>query len=68
MRPACALPLAFFALAVVGMLWADSPWPTRLHGVNSVVKLLAVPFLRYHFERSQRANWVFAAFLVPARY
>ena len=64
MRPACALPLAFFALAVVGMLWADSPWPTRLHGVNPVVKLLAVPFLLYHFERSQRANWVFAAFLV----
>ena len=25
-RPACWLPLAFFALAVVGMLWADGPW------------------------------------------
>jgi O-antigen ligase len=63
-RFAGALPLAFFALAVVGMLWADSPWPARLHGVNPVAKLLAVPFLLYHFERSQRATWVFAAFLI----
>jgi O-antigen ligase len=63
-RPASALPLAFFVLAVVGTLWADSPWPARLHGINPVVKLLAIPFLLYHFERSQRANWVFVAFLI----
>jgi O-antigen ligase len=63
-RPASALPLAFFALAVVGTLWSDSPWPARLHGINPVAKLLAVPFLLYHFERSQRGIWVFVAFLV----
>jgi O-antigen ligase len=63
-RPASALPLAFFVLAVVGTLWADSPWPARLHGINPVTKLLAIPFLLYHFERSQRAVWVFAAFLI----
>jgi hypothetical protein len=63
-RPACALPIAFFALAVVGTLWADSAWPARLHGINPVAKLLAIPFLLYHFERSQRGMWVFAAFLV----
>jgi O-antigen ligase len=63
-RPASVLPLAFFALAVVGTLWADSPWPARLHGINPVAKLLAVPFLLYHFERSQRAVWVFLAFLI----
>jgi O-antigen ligase len=62
--PASALPLAFFALAVVGVLWADSPWPARLHGINPAAKLLAVPFLLYHFERSQRASWVFVAFLI----
>ncbi|SHK76659.1 O-antigen ligase [Bradyrhizobium lablabi] len=63
-RPACSLPLAFFALAVIGTLWADSSWSARLHGISSVTKLLAIPFLLYHFERSQRGNWVFVAFLV----
>ena len=64
MRPASALPLALFALAVVGTLWSDSPWSARLHGINPVSKLVAVPLLLYHFERSQRAIWVFAAFLI----
>jgi O-antigen ligase len=63
-RPACALPLAFVALAVVGTLWASSPWPVRLHGINPVAKLLVIPFLLYHFERSHRGVWVFVAFLV----
>jgi O-antigen ligase len=63
-RPASALPLAFFALAVAGTLWADGPWPARLHGINPSLKLLAIPFLLYHFERSHRGAWVFAAFLV----
>ena len=63
-RPASSLPLAIFVLAVVGTLWSDSPWPARLHGINPVAKLLAVPFLLYHFERSQRAIWVFVALLI----
>jgi O-antigen ligase len=63
-HPAAMLPLIFFALAVVGTIWSASPWPARLHGINPVAKLLAIPFLLYHFERSQRAAWVFAAFLV----
>lgn len=63
-RPAFSLPLAFFALALVGTLWADSPWPVRLYGINPVTKLLAIPFLLYHFERSQRGLWVFVAFLI----
>ena len=29
-----------------------------------MAKLLAIPFLLYHFERSQRAIWVFVAFLI----
>ncbi|MEW6639754.1 MAG: O-antigen ligase family protein [Pseudomonadota bacterium] len=62
-RPACALPLAFFALAVAGTLWAQSPWPERLHGINPVTKLLVIPLLIYHFERSQRGLWVLVAFL-----
>jgi|SRR5579863_6066450 len=63
-RPACSLPLLFFALAVVGTVWADVPWPARFHGISPVVKLLVIPALLYHFERSERGAWVFVAFLV----
>ncbi len=64
-RPINLLPIAFFLLAVVGTLWAtDIPWPARLHGINPVAKLLAIPFLVYHFERSHRGMWVFVTFLV----
>lgn len=63
-RPISAFPIALFALAVVGTLWADGPWPVRLHGVEPVAKLLAIPLLLYHFERSPRGLWVFVAFLV----
>jgi O-antigen ligase len=63
-RPASALPLAFFALVVIGTLWSGSPWPARLHGIGPAVKLLAIPVLLYHFERSQRGVWVFLAFLI----
>lgn len=63
-RPACALPFLFFALAVIGTLWAaDIPWAARLQGINPVAKLLAIPVLIYHFERSGRGLWVFVAFL-----
>ncbi|MGO9361767.1 MAG: O-antigen ligase family protein [Xanthobacteraceae bacterium] len=61
-RPASALPLAFVGLAIVGTLWADSSWAERLHGINPVAKLGAIPLLLYHFERSQRGLWALAAF------
>jgi hypothetical protein len=64
LRPASALPLGFFALAVAGILWADVPWATRLHGISPAVKLLTIPLLLYHFERSHRGVWAFTAFLV----
>jgi hypothetical protein len=63
-RSVSALPLAFFTLAVIGMLWSDSEWSTRLHGLSPVAKLIAIPFLLYHFERSQRGMWVMVGFLV----
>src|SRR5438094_1018297 len=62
-RPAYWLPLAFFALALAGTLWAEGPWSIRFHGINPVTKLLAIPLLLYHFERSRRAHWALAAFL-----
>jgi O-antigen ligase len=63
-RPPSALPVALFALAVVGTLWStDVPWAARLHGINPVAKLLAIPLLIYHFETSRRGFWVIIAFL-----
>ena len=62
-RPVSLLPTALFALAVIGMLWADGPWAERLHGLSPVAKLVAIPFLLYHFHRSRRGHWVFIAFL-----
>jgi O-antigen ligase len=63
-RPACALPIALFALAVAGMLWADAPWGARFYAVGPTVKLLLLPLIFYHFERSTRGMWVFYVFLI----
>jgi O-antigen ligase len=63
MRPVCALPIAFFALALVGTLWSDAAWGARLYAVSPAAKLLMLPLLLYHFERSPRGLWVFIAFL-----
>ena len=63
-RPICALPIALFALAVVGTLWSDAPWGARLYAIGPTAKLLMLPVLFYHFERSARGMQVFIAFLV----
>ena len=62
-RPLCVLPMALFALAVAGMLWSDAPWGARLYAVGPTAKLLMLPVLLYHFERSARGLCVFIAFL-----
>jgi len=63
-RPVCLLPIALFLLATVGMLWSDASWSARLHAVGPAAKLLVIPALLFHFERSSRGMWVFVAFLV----
>jgi len=63
-RPVCVLPIALFALAVVGTLWSDAPWGARLYAIGPTAKLLALPVLFYHFERSARGVQVLTAFLV----
>jgi O-antigen ligase len=63
-RPINALPIALFVLAAVGTLWSDASWGARLYAVGPVAKLLVLPFLFHHFERSTRGMWVFVAFLV----
>ena len=63
-RPPSLLPIALFALALVGTSWSDASWSVRLHGVSPLAKFLALPLLIYHFERSPRGAWVFVGFLV----
>ena len=63
-RPVSVLPVALFVLALVGTLWSDAPWGARLYAVSPAAKLLMLPVLFYHFERSARGLWVFFAFLV----
>ena len=62
-RPICVLPLALFALALAGTLWSDVPWAERLHALGQASKLLLLPVLLYHFERSARGLQVMIAFL-----
>jgi O-antigen ligase len=63
-RPICALPIALVVLAAVGTLWSHAPWGERLYAIGPVAKLLMLPVLLYHFERSARGVQVLTAFLV----
>jgi O-antigen ligase len=63
-RPICVLPIALFALALAGTLWSGASWAERLHAVGQTSKLLMLPVLLYHFERSARGLQVMIAFLV----
>jgi O-antigen ligase len=63
-RPISAAPIALFLLALVGTLWSDAAWGARLHAVSPAAKLLVLPLLFYHFERSERGFAVFVAFVV----
>jgi O-antigen ligase len=63
-QPASILPLASFVLAVLGTSWSVAPGAMRPHGINPTAKLLLIPLLLYHFQRSQRALWVLAGFII----
>jgi O-antigen ligase len=63
-RPASIFPVALAALALVGTLWSEAPWGARLYSVGPAAKLLMVPLLFHHFERSARGVQVFKAFLI----
>ncbi|HLZ02224.1 MAG TPA: O-antigen ligase family protein [Bradyrhizobium sp.] len=63
-RPVSALPIALFALVLLGTLWSDAPWHDQTHQLGQVSKFLVLPLLVYHFERSTRGLNVFIAFLI----
>src|SRR5262245_59843519 len=47
-----AFPLLLFALAALGMLWADASWDERVTGLLAFHKLLLIPLLLAQFRRS----------------
>jgi len=63
-QPICYLPLALVGLSLIGTLWSDAAWGARLYAIAPTLKLLVLPGLFYHFQRSSRGMWVFVAFLV----
>ena len=63
-RPVSWLPIVLVVLAALGTLWSDAPWAVRVYALSPATKLLALPLLLYHFQRSPRGMWVFIAFLV----
>src|SRR6478735_3058544 len=38
-QPICYLPLSLVGLAVIGTLWSDAAWGTRLYAISPTVKL-----------------------------
>src|SRR5258708_6960213 len=50
-------------IALVPTLWSDASWGERLYAAGPTAKLLVLPLLLYHFERTARGSWVFLAFL-----
>src|SRR4029079_8855681 len=64
LTPAGGLPVLLVLLGVAGMLWADVTLLERWKGLDSFLKLLAIPLLLVQFHRSERGNWVFAGYLL----
>jgi hypothetical protein len=61
--PAGGLPVALWAFAAIGMLWADASWGERLAGLSGSHKLLVIPLLLAQFRRSDRGWQVAACYL-----
>ena len=57
------LPVLFFLLGAVGMVWADVPWRERLGGLDSFHRILFIPLLLAQFRRSGNGRWVMIGFL-----
>ena len=57
------LPVLFFLLGAIGMLWADVPWRERLGGLDSFHRILFIPLLLAQFRRSGNGRWVMIGFL-----
>ncbi|HET9715837.1 MAG TPA: O-antigen ligase family protein [Pseudolabrys sp.] len=63
MTPAGGFPVVLVVLGIAGMLWADVSLVERWKGLDSFLKLLAIPLLLVQFRASDRGIWVFAGYL-----
>lgn len=63
LTPAGGLPVLFFALGAIGMLWADVTWAERFGGLSSYYKFLYIPLLLHFFSRYGNARCVLIGFL-----
>lgn len=63
LTPAGGLPVLFWLLAAVGMLWADVSLHERLGGLGSFHRLLLIPLLLAQFRRSENGRWVVTGFV-----
>jgi O-antigen ligase len=66
MTAAGGLPVLLWALAAIGMLWADVGWNERLQDLRGFHKLLLIPLLLAQFRRSRWAKRSMLAFLASA--
>ena len=64
LTPAGGLPVLLVLLGIAGMVWADVTLLERWKGLDSFLKLLAIPLLLVQFRRSERGTWVFAGYLL----
>ena len=56
------LPVLLWALATVGLFWADVSWAERLGGYSSFHRLMAIPLLLAQFRRSEHGMRVLIGF------
>jgi hypothetical protein len=63
LRPVCWSPLVLLALGALGMAWADVPMAERFKGLDSFLKLAAIPLLIFQFRSSPRGYWVLGGYL-----
>ena len=63
-RVAGVLPVALWAFAAAGTLWAHVPLTERIDGLNAFHKFLAIPFLAIQFRDCGRGMRVLVGFLI----
>ena len=56
------LPVLLWALATLGLFWADVSWGERLGGYTPFHRLLVIPLLLAQFRRSERGMRVLTGF------
>ena len=66
LTPAGGLPVLLWALATLGLFWADVSWAERLGGYSSFHRFMAIPLLLAQFRRSEHGMRVLIGFFASA--